>query len=302
VLAAGGVFHRDQVERRVRVSGEHESELHMLGMRTARYGILRFEQLLDEATFQRLTRYNGLPHEWIAWHQHMTYDWPFSLEFFPIITRGMWQRLLSGQEPEWNPSFLLPQDPVPLLEQFRDYCQVTKTLRVVPCTLTDANRYVAQYHRHCEPVTGSQYALAVTDANGFVRGVVILGRPIARAFDVGKTGEMKRRVIEVRRLATDGTPNIPSLLYGAARRLAKEAGYERILTYTLQTESGASLRAAGWQLVAEAGGKQWNGSRARRIKAIHDAPKYRWECTLNEPFPFERIAFPAESAQQAIVR
>jgi hypothetical protein len=72
----------------------------------------------------------------------------------------------------------------------------------------------------------------------------MVGRPIARAFDDGRT-------LEVNRTATDGTPNANSALYGAAWRAAKALGYLRLITYTQAGESGASLRGAGWRVIAE---------------------------------------------------
>ena len=303
VLADTRVFQFDQVEKEVRHSSWCPTELHVIGIRTKERGTLRFAQLLDDATFVRLTRWNGLPEHWFAWHQHTTYGWPDSLDAYPVITQGMWQRLLTGEEPEGDASFLIQQDPIPLLEAFVEWHQVTKTLRVIPATITDANAYVKLYHRHCEPVTGAQYALAVADASGTIRGVAILGRPIARSLDVGRDGELKRRIIEVRRVATDGTRNANSMLYAAAARLAKEAGYEKIITYTLvEEESGASLKAAGWVCIATTEPHQWhNHSRSRKYNPLYNLRKYRWECALNNTFPFEQIVFPAERTWQGLI-
>ena len=102
------------------------------------------------------------------------------------------------------------------------------------------------------------------------------------------------------RVATDGTRNANSMLYAAAARLAKEAGYEKIITYTLvEEESGASLKAAGWVCIATTEPHQWhNHSRSRKYNPLYDLRKYRWECALNNTFPFERIAFPAERTWQ----
>jgi hypothetical protein len=268
VLASTRVFQPEQVMPEVHTYSWCPTELHVLGVRTKRHGILRFARMLEDAEFVRLTRWNGLPEGWCAWHQHTTFGWPDSLQWYPVITKGMWQRLAMGEEPEWDASFLCEQDPVPLLEAFVEQHQVTKTLRVIPATITDANQFVKLYHRHCEPVVGAQYALAVADASGTIRGVAILGRPIARMLDVGKDGEMKRRILEVRRIATDGTRNVNSMLYGASARLAKEAGFERIITYTLaEEESGASLRAAGWTCVGRTEPHQWHNQGRQRKRS-----------------------------------
>ena len=74
-------------------------------------------------------------------------------------------------------------------------------------------------------------------------GVAVVGRPVARMLDDGHT-------LEVVRVATDGSPNACSCLYAAAWQAAKALGYRRLVTYTQESESGASLRAAGWRVVA----------------------------------------------------
>lgn len=79
---------------------------------------------------------------------------------------------------------------------------------------------------------------------GVLVGVAIIGRPVARMWDNGQT-------VEVTRLATDGTPHVCSMLYAAAWRAAKALGYTRLITYTQAGETGSSLRAAGWRVVAE---------------------------------------------------
>lgn len=111
-------------------------------------------------------------------------------------------------------------------------------LRVCPMTCKAAARYVAQHHRHNRPPQGGLFAAGAMRGGQLV-GVVIVGRPVARLLDDGQTAE-------VTRLCTDGTANACSLLYGAAARAAKALGYTSILTYTLASEPGVSLRAAGW--------------------------------------------------------
>lgn len=93
------------------------------------------------------------------------------------------------------------------------------------------------------------------------------GRPVARGLDDGHT-------IEVVRLATDGTPNACSMLYGACWRAARALGYVRGVTYTQTDESGASLRASGWTLAAELDPrKPWH-----KIPGPSDGvARYRWQ-------------------------
>ena len=145
-------------------------------------------------------------------------------------------------------------------------------LRVVPITFKAAKEYIKVHHRHLKNVVGTKFCIAVQDEVG-LRGVAVVGRPVARGADDGFT-------VEVNRCCTDGTANACSMLYGAARRVAKELGYKKILTYTLSSESGSSLRAAGWVKTKRVPGRSWScPSRPREDKAeIID--KIRWEAEL----------------------
>ena len=117
------------------------------------------------------------------------------------------------------------------------------TLEVVPVSFRQACAFIAAHHRHHKPPAGMKFCLGVT-ADGVLAGVATVGRPVARAYDDGYT-------LEVNRTCTNGTPNANSMLYGAAWRAARALGYRRLITYTQAGESGASLRAAGWRVVAE---------------------------------------------------
>jgi hypothetical protein len=117
------------------------------------------------------------------------------------------------------------------------------SLRLVPVTWGDACRFIYAWHRHNKPPRGHKFSIGVADGDVLV-GVATVGRPIAREFDNGLT-------LEVNRTATDGHPNANSMLYAAAWRAAKALGYCRLITYTQANESGASLRAAGYRIVAE---------------------------------------------------
>ena len=96
-------------------------------------------------------------------------------------------------------------------------------------------------------------------------GVIMVGRPVARAFDDGFTAEVNRS-------CTDGTRNANSMLYGAAWKACKAMGYERCVTYTQGDESGASLRAAGWVKVKDLKPRgSWSKStKDEKLKAMRD--------------------------------
>jgi hypothetical protein len=82
---------------------------------------------------------------------------------------------------------------------------------------------------------------------------------------------------EVTRVATDGTRNACSILYGAAWRAARALGYRKLVTYTLPEEGGASLRGAGWTVIGEAGGGSWSRKDRPRIDTHPTQAKLRWE-------------------------
>mgnify|MGYP007001939651 FL=1 len=94
-----------------------------------------------------------------------------------------------------------------------------------------------------------------------------MGRPVARRLDDGKTAE-------VTRLCTDGITNGCSFLYSRCARIAKLMGYQKIITYTLATENGASLRASGWQCAPGLrGGGNWNVPGRPRADSRNTGPK-----------------------------
>lgn len=142
------------------------------------------------------------------------------------------------------------------------------SLHVVPISLREANAFVKMHHRHFGPARGCICVLAVADE--VIRGVAIVGRPVSRRLQDGWTAE-------VNRVATDGARNACSMLYGAAWRAVKALGYTRLVTYTLQQEGGASLRAAGWKLIGEAGGGDWNRRARPRVETEYQQLKLRWE-------------------------
>ncbi len=130
-------------------------------------------------------------------------------------------------------------------------------LELQPITYREACAYIEQHHRHHKPPQGCKYCIAVNDGEKVV-GVVTVGRPVARNFDDGWTAE-------VTRCCTDGTKNAASLLYAAAWRAARAMGYRRCITYTLPTEPGVSLVAAGWRLIGQTSGAGSWESRPRRV-------------------------------------
>jgi len=126
-------------------------------------------------------------------------------------------------------------------------------LEVVPITFRAACAFVAEHHRHHKPPRGMKFCLAVADQDGRIVGVAMVGRPVAHSYDDGRTAEVNRTCV------LDGARNANSMLYGAAWRAARAMEYRRLITYTQAGESSASLRGAGWVVVAERPARKgWN--------------------------------------------
>lgn len=157
-------------------------------------------------------------------------------------------------------------------------------LTVVPLTKAAANRFVVALHRHHGPSPfGLIYFCVGVVAEEKLVGVAIAGRPPNRNSDDGQTAE-------VLRVATDGTPNACSALYGACRQIAQRMGFSRIITYTLDTEPGVSLRAAGWVNEAKGIVSKWgkykreSGSYGQVDGRDHwDVKKQRWAVHFRIP-------------------
>lgn len=141
-------------------------------------------------------------------------------------------------------------------------------LCIRPSTLKTANEFVQKYHRHHKPTTGHKFSISCYDGERLC-GVAICGRPVSRHLDNGLT-------LEINRLCTDGTYNACSMLYSACARIAKDMGYRKIITYILQSENGASLKASGFVCEGEAGGEIWTGKRSGRDNGVPHEKKTRW--------------------------
>ena len=146
-------------------------------------------------------------------------------------------------------------------------------LEVVPCELSEANEFVRLHHRHHKAVVGHKFSLAVSDGQN-LRGVAIVGRPVARMLQDGAT-------LEVTRVATDGAINACSMLYAACWRAARAMGYRRLVTYVLADELGTSVRAAGWKEVGKVRGRSWSCPSRPRVDKHPLQGKIRFEMCVS---------------------
>lgn len=144
-------------------------------------------------------------------------------------------------------------------------------IEIRPITFKEASEYINTHHRHHKATVGHKFSIGCYKDEKLV-GVAVCGRPVSRHYDDGLT-------CEINRLCTDGTKNACSMLYGACCRIAKEMGYKKIITYTLKSENGASLKASNFICEGEAGGTHWTGKRDKN-QDIPCEMKIRWSKDL----------------------
>ena len=147
-----------------------------------------------------------------------------------------------------------------------------KKLQLVPVTLREANEFVANFHRHNKPTQGGRFAIGAIYGDALI-GVAIVGRPVSAQLQDGLTAEVTRLCV-----SDDAPTNACSFLYGRSWRIWQQMGGERLVTYTLQSESGSSLRGAGWHIKGEVKPSNWDRkSRPREWQPIYGQLKFRWE-------------------------
>lgn len=140
-------------------------------------------------------------------------------------------------------------------------------MEIRPITFRCACEFIKKYHRHHSPTVGCKFCIGLFKDENMV-GCAVCGRPVSRYLDDGLT-------CEINRVCTDGTYNACSMLYGASSRIAKEMGYKKIITYILESENGASLKASNFICEGIAGGLQWTGKRSKNNNYPKEL-KTRW--------------------------
>lgn len=206
------------------------------------------------------------------------------LEYLPEATREEWQQLFAGVG--------IPVRGVWLTDPGRRFT-IDFGLTFCEVDLATAKAFVNEHHRHNPPPAGWRWGLGLRNDVDLV-AVAMVGRAVSKAFDKDKVVEVNRvcvRDTDPRKL----TWNACSMLYGAAAREAKRRGFERIVTYITEQESGTSLRAAGWTLVDEklnpvyspnahlayVKGRSWNRAKRPRKDRSKIISKWRWGKCLN---------------------
>jgi len=140
-------------------------------------------------------------------------------------------------------------------------------------TKAECDTYISSFHRHHKPLRLDLFRIGAVDESGDLVGVVQVMRPAARLLCDGQT-------IEVARLCTNGDRNVCSFLYSRAARIAREYGFKKIITYILESESGISLKAAGWKFDYVSQGGTWSRPNRERVDKAPICPKQRWSKDL----------------------
>ena len=140
-------------------------------------------------------------------------------------------------------------------------------------TLKEAQCFVEKNHRHLSAPFIHKFSIGLED-DGELIGVAIVEIPKARESMDGET-------LEITRLCTLGQKNACSKLYAACIKAARALGAKRIITYTLESEDGASLKASGFDYEGLCGGGHWNIGKTRPYteqESLFDAKKKQPEC------------------------
>lgn len=149
------------------------------------------------------------------------------------------------------------------------------SLEIVPITQREAFAFVEAHHRHHKAPRGSIVTVGAARGDCVV-AVAIVGRPVARLLQDGFTAEVIR-LCSIDKSDGPHASGACSMLYAACWRAVRALGFRRLVTYTLPEEGGASLRAAGWKCIGEAGGGSWSRKERPRVDEHPTQEKIRWE-------------------------
>ena len=155
---------------------------------------------------------------------------------------------------------------------------MSKLLKVIPLSLKEANEFITKHHRHNKKCVGHKFSIGA-EYQGKIVGVAIVGRPVARRLDNRFTLEINRNCV-----LDDAPKGTCSFLYAKAIKIWQSMGGKKIITYTLTTESGSSLKAVDFNKDTEIKifkeNTGWT-TRANRIwQEVHAIPRIRWSKEL----------------------
>ena len=144
---------------------------------------------------------------------------------------------------------------------------------IVPSTVSAAQKWVAEHHRHLPKIQGGLFACGVED-DGVQVGAAIAANPARVWQGTGRFCIARVAVVEGLRINNHASPYC-TMLYGALCRAGKALGYVEAWTYTLESEPGTSLRAAGFYFMGWSQGGNGHENRPGR-KVVRPEKKGRW--------------------------
>lgn len=163
--------------------------------------------------------------------------------------------------------------------------RLAKLLNVKPITIKAANEFIKGFHRHHRPTirNSGRWALEAIDSAGKTVGVVIAGNPVSATYMDGETIELTRLCVK-----EDAPKGTCSFLLSRCCKIWRAMGGTKLITYTLSSESGASLKGAGWKLAGTVKPhNRWKNKEKvdgieRAHLEIYELTKHRWEKNLEE--------------------
>jgi hypothetical protein len=156
-------------------------------------------------------------------------------------------------------------------------------LKIKDCTVGSAQRWIAEVHRHLPKIQGGLFACAVA-LKGERVGVALAANPARKWQGTGRF-VIARVAVQPGLLWEDDRHAAPycTMLYGALCRAGKALGYNEAWTYTLESEPGTSLRAAGFHFMGYSAGGTYHESRPGRT-TVQAGRKGRWARGLYPAF------------------
>lgn len=151
---------------------------------------------------------------------------------------------------------------------------INMCLQIHPIKQAAAKAFIRQHHAHCGPPAGWKYGAGIWNWDTLI-GVIMVGRPVARMIDHHSTVEVNRVCID-RDIAPELSWNACSQLYGWAAKEAKKRGFSKIITYTLDSEPGITMKAVGWEKEGSVKGRSWNTPSRKRTTITPLGNKTRW--------------------------
>jgi hypothetical protein len=145
-------------------------------------------------------------------------------------------------------------------------------IELVPLTQREAKAFVERHHRHSVVPRGCVGQVGITTDGETVCGVAMWGRPVNRVLDADPyTAEVLRVCV------LEDVRNGCSKLYAACWQAARGAGYRRLITYTLKSEPGSSLRAVGARVIGEVKARSWDTPSRPRVDRDERQDRLVWE-------------------------